>query len=54
MPMPNMSLTNSADASTNTDLRSGCAALATGVLASRLGENAAATARPSGVPGFAT
>ena len=45
-----MSFTNSAFASTSTDLAVGCGKLATAVLASRLGENAAATARPSGVP----
>ncbi len=51
--MPSMSLTNSAFSSTSTDFAVGCGWLATGALASRLGENAAATARPSGVPAFA-
>ena len=52
--MPIMSLTNSALASTSTDFRSGCGRLTTGVDASRLGENAASTARPVGVFGAAT
>ena len=48
-----MSLTNRPLASTSTVLRCGCGALATAVLASRLGEKAADTARASGVPAWA-
>ena len=48
-----MSPRNSGAASTSTDLRSGCGRLSTGVLPSRLGENACATERASGVPAVA-
>ncbi len=50
---PGMSASSSAFASISTDLRSGCGCETTAVLASRLSENACATARASGVPALA-
>ena len=48
-----MSANRSAFASTSTDFRSGCGCEAIGADASRLSENASATARASGVPAVA-
>jgi hypothetical protein len=49
-----MSFRNRLFRSTSTDLAVGCGWLNTAALASRLGENAASSARASGVPAGAT